>query len=390
MEAIKKEICEQVDRVKDDLFQLSKKIFEHPELSSQEFQAVRWLTGELEKHGFNIVCPYGGLETSFRASIKGQKEGPRIAFLAEYDALRGLGHACGHNIIAASAVGAGIALSKFMKDLDGEINVIGTPAEEAGGGKIILLENGAFSDIEYCLMVHPGAKSMIGRGGLACTALEVEFHGKQAHSSGPDKGINALQSLIAVFNGIDSLRSTLRDQTRINGIITHGGTASNVIPDYAKGEFTIRAKTMKYLEYVVEKVRVIIRNAELLTGAKAIIAIEPMYAERYPNMIMEEAFKANMEFLGEQMVYPESNERMGSSDIGNVSMKIPISHPYLKIVDSHILTHTKEFAAAANSERANEVIIKAAKGLAMTGYDILANETLRRQINEEFKAKIMD
>jgi metal-dependent amidase/aminoacylase/carboxypeptidase family protein len=199
-----------------------------------------------------------------------------------------------------------------------------------------------------------------------------------------------IKELIAVFNGIDSLRGTFRDRTRINGIITHGGTASNVIPDYARGEFTIRADTMKYLEYVIEKVKVVIKNAELLTGAEASIDMDPIYAERYPNMIMEEAFKANMELLGEKMVYPDKNERVGSSDIGNVSLKIPTSHPYLKIVEPHILTHTKEFAEAAISERGNEVVIKAAKALAMTGYDILNDDKLRQSINNEFKTNVLE
>lgn len=388
MDTLKKIICDEVDKIKNDVLKLSQNIYENPELAFQEFKASEWIIEMLMEHNFKIKRPIGNLETAFQASYKGKGDGPKIAFLAEYDALEGLGHGCGHNIIASSAVGAAIALSKVITDLDGEVIVIGTPAEEYGGGKILLVEDGVFDKVDYALMIHPAAVSLVGRGGLACTTIELEFHGKSTHSSGPDRGVNALQAIIAVFNGIDSLRSCLKDQTRLNGIITDGGKASNVIPDYARATFTIRAKTADYLKQVLEKIKDIIKGAELLTGAKSNVKIGLIYEERYPNMVMAETFKNNMKLLGEEMRYPLPDERIGSSDIGNVSIKIPTIHPYINITETIVGNHTYEFLEAANSKKAKDMTIKATKGLALTGYEILINEILRQEIQEEFKAKV--
>jgi len=388
MDKFKSVIMNNIDNISNELIELSKKIHENPELCFKEFKAASWLQEIVKEHGFTVKAPCGNMETAFKASYKGKKGGPRIAFLAEYDALRGKGHACGHNVIAACAAGAAIGLSKVMDDIAGEIILLGTPAEEGGGGKIILLREGEFADIDYALMIHPAGRNLIGRGGLAATLLNVEFTGKAAHSSAPEDGINALQALLEVFKGIDSTRSVLQNGTKINGIITAGGEASNIITDYAAGEFTIRARSRDYLEEVVNKVIKLTKSAEIITGATPRTTKSMIYAERYPNMIMAERFKANMEYLEEMMNYPDPNMNLGSSDIGNVSMEVPTIHSYLKIVEPDISGHTKEFAAASVSPRAEEVVIKGAKGLAMTGYDILVDQALREKINQEFKDKV--
>ncbi len=384
----KETIINSVDSIKEDLIDLSRKIHENPELCFKEFKAASWLKELATAHNFSVESPCGGLATAFKARYKADKEGPTVAFLAEYDALRGKGHACGHNIIAACAAGAAVALSKVIDQIGGEVVLMGTPAEEGGGGKIILIEEGEFNDIDFDLMIHPGNQNLIGRGGLAAMLLDIEFRGKAAHSSDPSSGINALAGLLEVFKGIDSIRNTLEDETRINGIVTDGGEASNIIPDYAAGEFTLRAKTREYLQVVVSKMLRLTEAAEMITGAKSKIEKSLVYAERYPNMAMAEKFKDNMNYFNEEFNYPTPDLKLGSSDIGNVSMEIPTIHSYLKLVDMDINVHTREFAVAAVSPRSEEVIIKTSKGLALTGYDILADQAFRQKIKEEFASNV--
>ncbi|QZY55913.1 M20 family metallopeptidase [Crassaminicella profunda] len=385
----KKMIGEKIDGVKDELLDLTEKIHAHPEVAFEEYKASGWMIDLLRTHGFLVDEKIGGLDTAFRARFKGKKDGPKIAFIAEYDALPKIGHGCGHNIIATCSVGAAIGLSKCMKDLAGEVILMGTPAEEGGGGKIILLENNEFNDVDYALMIHPtSSRSIIGRGGLAATRVTVEFRGRAAHSSSPERGINALSAVIQTFNGIDALRPTFDMKSNINGIITKGGDAANIIPEYARSDFSVRARTLRELEKLVQKIKQVVKASEILTGAKATVGIERMYAERYPNMAIAETFKENMKVLGEEMGYPDPNEKVGSSDIGNVTLKIPAIHSYLKIAEDTMNAHSIEFAHAAISERAKEVAIKGAKGLAMTGYDILTNEGLREKIKKEFEEKV--
>ncbi|MCT4564274.1 MAG: M20 family metallopeptidase [Maledivibacter sp.] len=379
----------QIDLIENELLDLCEKIHDNPEICFNEYKASNWIIELLKKHGFEVSEGIGGLDTAFKARFKGEKKGPKVAFLAEYDALPEIGHGCGHNIIATCSVGAAIGLSKIMGELDGEVLLIGTPAEEGGGGKIILLENNEFDDVDYALMIHPtSSRSIIGRGGLAAVRVTIEFKGKAAHSSSPEKGINALNAVIQVFNGIDAIRATFDMKSNINGIITKGGEAANIIPEYARCDFSVRAKTLSELKSLVEKIKQVVHSAEVLTGAKASMDIGRMYAERYPNMVMAEAFKSNMGLLGEKMGYPDPEQKVGSSDIGNVTLKIPAIHSYLAIAHDGVNAHSIEFTRYSISARAKEVAIKGAKGLAMTGYDILTNEGLRQSINKEFEEKV--
>jgi len=384
---MKNKLIQEIDTVKEQLLILSHNIHSNPELGFQEFKALTWQIELLKEHGFSVECPYAGMETAYKATFKGKEAGPRVAILAEYDALKGVGHGCGHNIIASSAVGAGIGLSKVMADLAGEVIVLGTPAEEGGGGKIIMVEKGVFNEIDFAMMMHPGSKNLIGRGGLAAGSITVKFHGKAAHSSSPEKGVNALASLINLFNNINSLRQgwKTKEGPNINGIIVAGGEASNIVPDYAVAEFTARANTRKYLLKMFEDVKLAVDAAALITGAEAEILGDLLYAERYPNLTMGEAFKANMEPLGEIMNYPDPRESCGSSDIGNVSIVVPAIHEYLAIVPDTINSHSDGFREASISSRGDDVVLLAAKGMALTAYDILSDADLREQILSEFK-----
>lgn len=384
---MKNRIIEKAEEVREELLRLSHDIHSHPETSYQEFRAAAWQKELLERHGFAVEMPFCGMETAFRAVKKGKGPGAVVAFLSEYDALNGLGHACGHNIIAAASVGAGLSLASVLENVPGEVQVIGTPAEEGGGGKIFLVEHGAFESVDFALMMHPSTKNIIGRGGLAAREFRVEFRGKAAHSATPDKGVNALTSLIAFFNGIDTLRQTWPDSAKINGIITKGGEASNIIPEVTEAVYTVRASTKKELLPMCEDLKRMAEAAALVTGASFTVHQTPIYAERYPNSVMGEAFKRNMEFLGEQMEYPDPKERVGSSDVGNVSLEIPAIHEYLAIADPSVAGHTPEFREAAVSPRSDKVVILAAKGLALTGLDLLTDEILREAAKVEYREK---
>jgi len=386
----KEKIIAAVDAARPRLIALSHDIHQNPELGFQEYKAVRWQTELLKEYGFSVEAPYAGLETAYRATISGRPGGPRVAILAEYDALPGVGHGCGHNIMAACAVGAGIGLAAILPDVAGEVVVMGTPAEEGGGGKVFMVERGAFSDIDFAMMMHPSTRNIIGRGGRAAVSLTIEFRGKAVHSSGPEKGINALAALIQVFTAINSLhqRWKISEGPNTNGIITAGGTASNIVPDYAAAKFTCRANTRKYLLRMIEDIKQAVQAAALLTGAQPKVDVGLLYAERYPNLAMGEAFKANMAVLGEVMNYPDPQESIGSSDVGNVTLVVPTIHEYLAIAPESVNAHTEAFREAAVSPRGDEVVILAAKGLAMTAYDLLSDAALRERVKAEFREKV--
>ncbi len=381
---LKEIISKEIEDIKDELILLSKNIHEKPELSFNEYSAVENITSMLEKYGFSINRNIAGLDTAFRGEYRGKGEGPTLAFIAEYDALPEIGHGCGHNLIATMAVGAAIGLSKIADKIDGNIVVLGTPGEEGGGGKVIMVDKGVFDDIDYALMMHPSTSNLICRGGLATRGVKIKYHGKATHSSSPETGINALQGVIQTFNLIDNFRAIFPLKTNINGIITYGGSASNVIPDYAACEFSVRADTVKDLNLVVNHIENIVDSVAKLIGVKTNIEKTLIYAERYPNRCIDERLKKNMELFGEIMEYPDPNMKYGSSDIGNVSLVVPAIHSYIRITDREINSHSTDFTKASISDMAHSQMIKGAKGLALTGFDILSDESLRKDIYDEF------
>ncbi|NLW16188.1 MAG: M20 family metallopeptidase [Firmicutes bacterium] len=355
----------------------------------EEHKAVGFIAETLRNQGFEVQVGLGGLETAFIATKEGKGDGPHVAFLAEYDALPGIGHACGHNVIATCAVGAFLGTSAVMDNFAGKVSIIGTPGEEAGGGKVILVEAGVFDNVDFALMMHPSSgRSLINRGGRAATTVEINFLGKSVHSSAPGRGINALNAVIATFQHIDMLRPTFEMQDNVNGIITNGGLAANVIPGEAACEFSLRARTLIDLEKLVEKVKLAANTAAQLTGAQVEIKVHPMYAERYPNLPMCEAFKKNMEQLGEEMEYANPTGLYGSSDVGNVSIKVPAIHDYLWIAPAGVASHNAAFTAESISERADEICIKGAKGLAMTAIDIFSSPEFQEEIKEYHRNQV--
>jgi amidohydrolase len=374
-----------VDTLDAGLRDLALKIHAHPEISFQEYQAQKWLTEMLEQAGFIIEKGLANLETSFRATWKGSEEGPTIAILAEYDALAGLGHGCGHNIIGTSAIGAAIALTKVFPKLPGTLVVIGTPAEEEGGGKIRMVEDGIFNNVDVAMMCHPHSNSMVLRGGLACVDATFEFFGKAAHASAaPEQGISALEALINTFVSVNSLRQFFTDDVRIHGIITRGGDATNVVPDYCKAEFLLRAESVEALNVVRKKVYAAARFSTEAIGAEIKIEEGLIYAERNNNKRLAQIFKENLENLGEIVSDPPKKGGIGSSDIGNVGQVTATIHPYIKITNTE-RTHTKGFVQAACSEEGMQGMNKAAKALALTAYDVFTKPEKLKEIRAEFE-----
>lgn len=385
---MKRALIEKINGIESELIELSLQIHQNPELAFEEHLATKNLTQYLEHYGFKIMRQVGGLETAFVAEYKGEKKGPIIGYLAEYDALPGIGHACGHNLIATMSAGAAIGLASVVDAIGGTVRVIGTPAEEGGGGKIMMCNQGVFDDVDYAMMIHPATENIICRGGLATRSVTIEYSGKAAHSASAESGINALNAVIQTFNLLDASRTLMPTGTNINGIIINGGTASNIIPDRALCKFSVRAVDIADLKKVIHVFDRVVAAVDALIGTSSKIRLGLIYSERYPNKPMAEALRDNLRFFDEVMHYPNPKMKIGSSDIGNVSLKLPTIHSYLKIAEAEVKAHSKDFEIASSSEYALKQMIKGAKGLAMTGYDILTSEDLRNSVQLYFDENV--
>jgi amidohydrolase len=389
VEALKGRVLKEVDRWQEALIRMADAIHANPEIAFKEFESAALLSGTLEEHGFEVERGVAGLETAFVATLPGREGGPTVAFLAEYDALPELGHACGHNLIGTSAVGAALATQAVMDELAGTIQVIGTPAEEGGGGKVIMVEAGVFADVDAAMMVHPSTYNVTRRPSKTSHRIGIEFFGKPAHSSGsPDLGINALDAVIQTFNGINAVRQHLRDEARIHGIITDGGRATNIVPDYAAASFGVRAAALPYALEVLERVRDCARAGALATGARVEFD-EPTYYydAMLPNPVLADLVEANMTAIGIEARPPLPNERMGSSDMGNVSQVVPALHPYIAICPEDVAGHSVEFREASASPAGHQGMLQAAKVMAMTAVDLLAVPENLAEVKRAFRQR---
>lgn len=388
VETQREQIVKSIEDSKEVYIDASHRIHENPEIGNQEFFASETLTGILEKAGFEVTRNVAGHETGFVARKSSSKPGPKIAYLAEYDALPGLGHACGHNIIGTTSVAAGIALAGVIEETGGEVVVFGTPAEEGGpngSAKGSFVKHGLLEGIDAALMAHPSGKTGLSSPSLAVDPLDFHFCGKAAHAAGaPEKGINALDAVIQLFNGINALRQQLSTDVRIHGIITHGGDAPNIIPEYASARFFIRANTWKHTEEVSAKVRNIAKGAALATGST--VKIERFQNEVHDFIInhsLDEIVGEELTLLGESVEGKDGG--IGSTDAGNVSHVVPTSHSYIKIGPDNLVAHTNEFREAAGSKQGEHALVTAAKALALTGYRLLTDKELLEKVQKEFQ-----
>lgn len=382
----KEAVFKAVDEIKEKLTQVSDAIHSFAELGNQEFKSAELLAGELEAAGFTVERAYAGIPTAFKARLQGKAKKPVVALLAEYDALPELGHACGHNIVGTAALGAALALARFLPELPGTLLVFGTPAEETNGAKVVLAEKGHFAGVDAALMIHPGPATVVAAPSLAMDALEFHFQGKAAHAaSNPQEGINALDAVILTFNTINALREHLEEGVRIHGIINKGGAAPNIVPEEAAARFYVRARTRRYLNQVVEKVVNCARGAALATGAKLTVSnFEYSFDEMKTNRVLARLVEENLELLGERHVPPADG--FGSLDMGNVSQVVPSIHPYISVGPPYPTHHTREFAQIAASPGGHRSLITGAKLLAATAYDLFTDPALVREAQAAFRA----
>ena len=387
-----------IESSKQALFDLSRAVHAHPELNYEEFYSSDALAGFLEQRKLSVERGVGGIETAFRATIPGGGgEGPTIAVLAEYDALPEIGHGCGHNLIAMAAMGAALGLQATAQDLPGRIQIIGTPAEEGGGGKIRLLEAGVFNDVDATLSSHPFSNRTIipaaaPRGeswSLAMVGYRYMYHGKAAHAAAyPEQGINALNAVIHLFTGIDALRQHLRDDVRIHGVITDGGTAPNVVPEFAAANFMLRSRDGRYLsDEVVGKVRAVAEGAASMTGSRLEVEeFYPFYENVQPNVTLAQAVAANVKELGLKLDDPIPG-RPGSgasTDFGNVSQAMPGFELRYAVSETPVPSHTRQMQETAVTDLALSNALLVAKALSLTASDLLRDPSLVEAAKSEY------
>jgi len=376
----KQTVIDRVDVVGNVLIALSHKIHANPETAWQEFESAAAVAKTLSDHGFEVVEQVAGLPTAFRAEF-GTGD-LTVALCAEYDALPGLGHACGHNIIASSSVGAAIALTSVAHELNLKVVVLGTPAEEGGGGKIVMLERGAFDGIDIAALVHPGPVDVAFAEPFAVRHIAVKFSGKAAHAAAyPEQGVNAADAFTIAQVAIGLLRQQLPSSVRVHGVMTRGGEAPNAIPEVTEGRWYVRATSTKLMEETFERIAKCFEAGALATGCSLEIHDESQpYSEftNHPNL--NEIYKSNAESIGR--VFDDNDPRIkmnrASTDLGNISKVIASIHPYIGVNSGAAVNHQKEFAAACITADADQAVLDAAKAMAMTLVEIAANSQLRQ------------
>lgn len=390
----KKRVEEGVEVQRGRLYEVACWLYENPELGSEEFKAAELLTEELEKNGFHIERGLLGMSTAFCATYKGRRGGPRVAVIAEYDALPGVGHGCGHNLIAASAIGAGIAASKVVEELNGEVLVVGTPAEEgrgpSGGSKVIMAEKGFWDDVDAAIMLHPSTRWAVGSRALGIWNVTMEFEGQTSHAAAsPHRGVNALNAATLAFMATHMLRQEARRDADlvIHGIISEGGLASNVIPDRAVCNFGVRSSDEDYLKEMVDKVGRCAEGSALALGANVKVTKRKLYKGKKINEPLVEILWNNYASQGVEMrSWKESisGMPMASTDLGDVSQRIPVVSSSIKIAEPGTPGHSRQMADASVTKEGLEAMIIGTKALAMTIVELLAESEKLKKAKEYF------
>jgi amidohydrolase len=388
-QSLKKDVGAAIEAMRAELLGLSHAIHGEPELALEEFKAAKRLSDAVEGHGIQVQREAFGLKTAFAAEF-GKDSGPNIAILSEYDALPGIGHACGHNIIATSAYGAAVALSKLNGRLPGRVRYMGTPAEERFGGKEMMAREGAFEKVDAAMMMHPSNLNMVTMPCIAISEVEVVYHGRSAHASAmPYRGLNALDAVVTAYQSIAQLRQHIKPTERIHGIITEGGLAANIVPERAACRFYVRAADAHELAPLKSRVHACFEAGALATGCKAEIQWGITdYLDLKTNWPMAEAYKKNAQALGRDFFPVEHIPPgfAGSTDMGNVSHRVPSIHPMLAVAPPNVIIHNPEFARWAASEQGDAAVIDGAKSLAFTAIDLMCDADLMKSATSDFAA----
>jgi amidohydrolase len=389
VEALKRDVANAIDSMRAELLELSHAIHQEPELALEEFKAAARLSDAVEAHDLPVQREAFGVKTAYVSDF-GQDSGPTIAILSEYDALPGVGHACGHNIIATAGLGAAMALSKLGAKLPGRVRYLGTPAEERFGGKEIVARAGAFEGVDAAMMIHPSNLDLVTMPCIAISEVDVTYFGRAAHASAmPHRGVNALDAVITAYQSIAQLRQHIRQTERIHGIITEGGLAANIVPERAGCRFYVRAADVHELAELKKRVQACFEAAALATGCTVdTVWGTSDYLDLKTNWPMAEAFSRNAESLDRSLVPIASIPAgfAGSTDMGNVSHRVPSIHPMLAVAPTNVIIHNAEFARWAASERGDLAVIDGAKSLAQTALDMMCDTQLMARVRADFEA----
>lgn len=373
------------EKYEGELHKLNTYIYENPELGREEIKAAKAHIGLLKGNGFDIDEGVLGIETAFIASYASKKKGPKVAFLAEYDALPEIGHGCGHNILGAASTGAGLLLKEIIDDIGGEVWVYGTPAEETDGAKVDMAKAGLFDRLDIAMAVHPTGEKHVKSGtSQAMEAIRFEYHGKTAHAAGmPHEGINALDGVLNLFNSINAMRQQVKDGDRIHGIISKGGEAANIIPDYAAADFYVRSDTRKNLGYLVERVKNCAKGSAMATGTQVKISnYEYTFEDLVTNEKLSELYVNNLKKIGVDDI--GEGKETGSTDMGDVSYCCPVIHPYFPISSQGLIGHSVEFAAATQTEEAKKGMKEAIMAMVLTSIEVITDKEILGEIKGEF------
>jgi amidohydrolase len=382
-------VSRRIEELADELLTVSHAIHANPELAFREHFAARTLTDALSAQGLNPTTGVYTLETAIEADLPTRGGGPRVAILAEYDALPGIGHACGHNLIATAALGAALGLNTVAKELPGSVRFLGTPAEEKGGGKELMARAGAFKGIDAAMMIHPAGMNMATMPCICVAEVKVIYHGRAAHASAmPHKGLNALDGLLLAYQAISNLRQHIRATERIHGIVTEGGLAPNIVPERAAGEFYVRAANEKALAALKPRVQACFEAGAMGSGCQVEVNWAGVdYLDLNTNWPLADRFQAHAESLGREFVPREylSGGPAGSTDMGNVSYLVPSIHPMIACAPANVVIHHPEFAKWAGSELGDRAAIDGAKSLALTALDYLLSADLQQTSARAFQ-----
>jgi amidohydrolase len=386
VDRVKARLGDEVDRRADALLDVSHRIHAHPELKFEEHFAHDLLASVLEAEGLAVTRQARGLDTAFEA--RAGTDGPTIAVLCEYDALPAVGHACGHNIIAAAGLGAGLAAAALAREVGGRLVVLGSPAEEGGGGKVYLIERGAFEGVEAALMVHPAEADLTAMNVIAVQQCVATYRGEAAHAAAfPYKGRNALDACVLGYLNVAALRQHISGGERIHGIITHGGDMPNIVPHHARSEWMVRSPTVSRLGRLQQRFAACLEAGAQAAGCTVEIEWEdPMYSDMVDNRAIVERYRANALALGREVVEPDAELRVvGSTDMGNVSYVVPSIHPMIQAAPPGVPIHTPAFADYAGGAEGDRAVIDGAKALAWTVADLWLDPDLRQAAREEWE-----
>jgi amidohydrolase len=385
---LKTAVDEQIERLADRLVEVSRDIHAHPELNYEEHFAHDLLTGVLDEHRLEPTRRAWGVDTAFDTRVG--REGPEVAVLLEYDALPGIGHACGHNVIAAAGLGAGLALAAVADEAGGRLRIMGTPAEEGGGGKVLMARAGAFGGLTAAMMVHPADADLVRMDAIAVQSVLVDYEGRAAHAAAaPWEGRNALDAAVLGYLNVAAIRQHIRPTERVHGVITKGGEKANIVPRHAQAHWMVRSDTLTSLAPLKQRVLACLEGAATACGCAMTAAWEGhVYADMRDNLPLARSYVANAARLGREVRDPAvtGHRVVGSTDMGNVSYLAPSIHPTIQVAPEGVAIHTVDFAGYAGSDEGDTAVLDGARALAMTVIDVWCDPALREQMASDFAA----